>query len=194
LTRNLLTLQFLENGLIILNKKKLQIFKLNSVNNYQVINKEQFIEEITKILEDNKINNNFLTDNINIIVDSTYSNLYLSTLKYIFKELSFNKIEFINIINILNPKGNEIIIDISSNSIKVFYKDTILYTNIYYSKYKQFLGTYIKNIKKTNNINSIHIYGTHTCSKKFIEDIEKICKIKTYIYTNPELIPIKLLI
>ena len=101
--RNLLTIQFIENGLIILNKNKLIKYKLKSINNYFITNKELFIEEISNIIETNKINNNLLTDNIKIIVDSTYSELYLSNLKEIFKELSFNKVDFINIIDILPP-------------------------------------------------------------------------------------------
>ena len=194
MARNLLTIQFTSNGLIILNKKKLYSFELNSINNYQVINKENFIEEINHILVDKKINNNILTDNINILIDSTYTDLYLSCLKDIFKDLSFNKITFTNIMDILKLQENEIIIDVSDNNIKIFYKDTLIYNNIYYSKHKQTIGMYIKNIKKTNDIKCIKLYGTHKNSSKFIEDIEKITKTHTYIYSNPELIPIKLLI
>lgn len=192
--RNLVTLQFIENGLIILNKEKLNKYKLKSVNNYQVINKEQFIEELTNIIDINKINNKILTDNIKIIIDQTYSNLYLSNLKEIFKELSFNKIEYINIIDILKPKEQELIIDISYNSIKIIYKDTIIQSNIYYSKYKSILSIYLKNILKTYNIKYLYIYGNYPFTNKFIEDLEKICKIKTYLYTQPDLIPISLLI
>ena len=194
MTRNLLTIQFTNNGLIILNKRKLYVFELNSVNNHQVINKEKFIDEVNHLLEDNKINNSILTDNINIIIDSSYTDLYLSSLKDIFKDLSFNKITFTNIIDILKPQGNEIIIEISNNSIKMFYKDTLIYNNIYYSKHKQAIGIYINNVKKTNDIKSIKLYGTYKITPKFIEDIEKITKTHTYIYSNPELIPIKLLI
>lgn len=192
--RNLITLQFIENGLIILNKEKLSKYKLNSVNNYQVINKEQFIEEISNIIDINKINNKILTDNINIIIDKTYSNLYLSTLKDIFKELSFNKIEYINILDILKPKEQEIIIDISYNSIKIIYKDTIIQSNIYYSKYISILSIYLKNILKIYNIKYLYIYGNYPFNNKFIEKIERTCKIKTYLYTQPDLIPISLLI
>lgn len=192
--RNLLTIQFIEDGLIILNKNKLIKYTLNSINNCYVINKELFIEEISKIIEYNKINNNLLTDNIKIIVDSDYSDLYLSNLKDIFKELSFNKIDFMNIKDIFKPRDNELFIDISNKSIKIISKDTIYKTNVYYSKYKQILLIYIKTINKHHPIKTIYLYGTYTYTDKFIAELEKICKIKTYIYTKPELIPIKLLI
>ena len=192
--RNKITLQFIENGLIILQKEKLSKYKLESVNNYTVINKDLFIEEITNIIDINKINNKLLTDNIKIIIDQTNNKLYLSNIKEIFKELSFNKIEFINIVDILKPKDHELIIDISYNSIKIIYKDTIIQSNIYYSKYKSILSIYLKSILKIYNIKYLYIYGNYQFTNKFIEDIEKICKIKTYLYTQPDLIPISLLI
>ena len=192
--RNQITLQFIENGLIILQKEKLNKYKLESINNYTVINKDLFIEEITNIIDINKINNKLLTDNIKIIIDQTNNKLYLSNLKEIFKELSFNKIEFINIVDILKPKDHELIIDISYNSIKIIYKDTIIQSNIYYSKYKSILSIYLKSILKIYNIKYLYIYGNYQFTNKFIEDIEKICKIKTYLYTQPDLIPISLLI
>ncbi len=192
--RNLITLQFIENGLIILNKEELNKYLLKSVNNHQVINKDIFIEEINKIIHTNKINNNLLTDNINIIVDTTYSNLYLSNLKEIFKELSFNKINFINITDIFKPKSNEIIVELSTSSIKIISKDQIIQSNIYYNKHKQLLSIYLKNILKNTNIQYLYLYGNYSYTNKFIKDIEQICKIKTYIYTQPDIVPIRFLI
>ncbi len=192
--RNLITLQFIENGLIILNKDNLSKYIIKSVNNYQIINKDLFIEEINKIIQTQKINNNILTDNINIIVDNTYTELYLSTIRDIFKELSFNKIEFIKQEKILNPKSNEIIVDISINNIKIITKDNTFQSNIYYSKHKQILSLYVKNILKTNNIKCLYLYGNYIFTNQFIKEIEQICKIKTYIYTQPDLIPIRILI
>ena len=192
--RNIITIQFVIDGLIILNKEKINKYKLKSVNNYQVINKELFIDELSKIIDKNEINKNLLTDNLNIIIESTYTELYKSNLKEIFKELSFNKIEFINTIDIFKPKDNEIIVDISTNSIKILYKDTIIQTNIYYSKYISILNIYMKNILKNYNIKYLYLYGNHSYDKSFIDNLEKTLKIKTYIYTQPELIPIRLLI
>ena len=164
--RNQITLQFIENGLIILQKEKLNKYKLESINNYTVINKDLFIEEITNIIDINKINNKLLTDNIKIIIDQTNNKLYLSNLKEIFKELSFNKIEFINIVDILKPKDHELIIDISYNSIKIIYKDTIIQSNIYYSKYKSILSIYLKSILKIYNIKYLYIYGNYQFTNK----------------------------
>ena len=192
--RNTITLQFIENGLIILHKQKLIKYKLKSVNNYTIINKENFINEINKIIQINKINNDFLTDNINIIIDNSYTNLYLLNLKEIFKDLSFNKIEFINIEDIIKLKDNEILVDISTSNIKILYHNHTIDNKIYYSKHKQILIMHIKKIKKNHNIEYIYLYGDYHYTPKFIEDLETSCNIKVYIYTKPELIPIKLLI
>ena len=88
--------------MIIFYKDKLSEYILKSVDNYQVINKNIFIEELNKIIQTNKINQNIITDNLYIIVDSTLTNFYLSNLEQLFKELSFNKIEYINILDLIN--------------------------------------------------------------------------------------------
>ena len=120
--RNKLYIQFIENGLIIFYKDKLSEYILKSVDNYQVINKSIFIEEINKIIQTNKINQNIITDNLYIIVDSTLTNFYLSNLEQLFKELSFNKIEYINILDLINITDEELIVDISTSNIKTITK------------------------------------------------------------------------
>ena len=72
---------------------------MSSVDNYKIINKQIFIEEITTIMNENNINKKIITDNLNIIIDDTYSNYEKENLIDLFKELSFNQINFINIMN-----------------------------------------------------------------------------------------------
>lgn len=192
--RKVITLQFIENGLVILSQHTVKKYILNSVNNYLIINKDSFIEEFSKIIEANKINNNLLTDNINILSDPSCSELYKNTLKEIFKELSFNKIDFINIVNIFKPKSSEVIVDLSTNNLKIITKEIFINTNIYYSRHKQILSLYIKELLKNSSIQSIYIYGNNVYTSKFLKEIENICKIKTYVYQQPDLIPISLLI
>ena len=192
--RNLIYLQFTENGLIILHNKELKEYIIKSVNNYEIINKDQFIKEISNILENNKVNNKILTDNINIITDSTYSSFYLSNLESLFKELSFNKIEFTNILSIINIKDDELIIEISTSNIKFLSNIINIKNNIYYFKHKSILSIYLKSIVKKHNIKTIYIIGNYPYNKKIIDHIERITTSKVYIYTQPNLIPIKLLI
>lgn len=192
--RNLITIQFIEDGLIILNQNELKEYSLKSVNNHQVINKELFIQEFSPIIESNKINNKIFTDNLNIIIDSSYSNFYLSNLEQLFKELSFNKIEFINILDIIKLNNNELLIELSTTSIKFITNTMLLNCNIYNNKYKSIISILLKEVLKNTQIKTIYIYGKHNLNKKNIEYIEKISNSKVYIYTQPNLIPIKLLI
>ena len=192
--RNLITIQFIEDGLIILVQKRLKEYILRSINNYQIINKELFIKELTNIIDENKINNKIFTDNLNIIIDSTYSEFYLSNLEQIFKELSFNKIELINILDIIKLKNTELLIELSTNNLKIISNTITMNSNIYNQKHKSILNIYLKEIIKTYKIETIYMYGKYSLSQKNIEYIERISGSKIYIYTQSNLIPIKLLI
>ena len=110
--RKLIYLQFTENGLIILHNKKIKEFILKSVNNHIIDNKDLFVEEINSILEKNNINNKIVTDNLNILIDSTYSNFYIFSLEMLFKEISFNNIKFTNITDIIELKEEELLVKI----------------------------------------------------------------------------------
>ena len=161
--------------------------------NYKVINKQLFCEEFNKIIEENKINNRILTDNINIIIDDTFKEIDKENLKTILKELSFNKILFINGINIFHLDDNELLINISENNIKFYYYSKILNINIYFKKYKQILNTYIKEILKKYNIKIIKIYGDYKDINNIAKYIEKVLFKEVYTYSYSELMPIKLL-
>ena len=191
--RQTVTIQFIQNGIIVFNKHQLQKYPLSSVENYKVINKQLFCEEFNKIIEENKINNRILTDNINIIIDDTFKEIDKENLKTILKELSFNKILFINGINIFHLDDNELLINISENNIKFYYYSKILNKNIYFKKYKQILNTYIKEILKKYNIKIIKIYGDYKDINNIAKYIEKVLFKEVYTYSYSELMPIKLL-
>lgn len=192
--RNKLYIQFIEKGLIIFYKDKLSEYILKSVDNYQVINKTIFIEEINKIIQTNKINQNIITDNLYMIVDSTLTNFYLSNLEQLFKELSFNKIEYINILDLINITDNELIVDISTSNIKTITKTKSLSFNIDNLKHQTILIIILKNLLKNYTIKTIYVYGNHPFISKISKYIEQKLGIKVYIYTQPNLIPLKLLI
>ena len=189
--RKEITIQFIQQGIIILNNNQLIEYQLNSVDNYKVINRELFIEEIQDILNILKINKNILTSNINIILDTTYSELEKEIIENIFKELSFNKIKYLNMIDLFKINKEELLIDISLNNIKIYYLDEIIELKIYFSKYIQTLSIILKSILKKNNIKVIKLFGNH-CNNKIINQIEQITKKKVYIYSQPNLVPVQL--
>ncbi len=191
--RTTITIQFIQDGIIVYHHNKLNTYHLISVENYKFINKQLFYEELSNIINENNINNHLLTDNINIIIDNTYTNLELDNIKSIFKELSFNKITFINLINIFHLNKNELLIDISNNIIKIYYNNDIININIYFNKYKQLISIYLKELLKKENINIIKVFGDYKEINNIITYLEKTIFKEIYSYSYPELMPIKLL-
>lgn len=192
--RNTNTIQFVQNGILFINKRDLIFKKLKSVDNYKIINKSQFIEEFSVIINKYKFNNKFLTDNMNIIVDKSFNDLEKEIISNIFKELSFNKIDFIDLISLLKIKNTEIILDISKNYLKIYFNNQIIENKIYFSKYTPIIILYLKSLILKNNIKTIKIFGNYINKEKILMELEKELNIKTYIFSYPELMPIKLLV
>ena len=187
------TIQFIQNGIIVFTNHKLLKFIMSSVDNYKIIDKSIFIEEITTIIKDNNINNHILTDNINIIIDDTHTNYDKENLSQIFKDLSFNQINFINLITIFSLDNHELLIDISNNIMKFYYQGQLLSINVYFNKYKQTLITYLKDIIQEENIKTIKIFGNYDELSTLVKQISKTIFKDIYIYSHPDLMPIKLL-
>ncbi len=190
--RNKLTIQFTQNSILILYNKKLNSYQVQSVNNYKVINKDLFIEEMTNIIDINKINNHILTDNISIIMDNTYTNLDQRILESIFKELSFHIIEFINILDIIKIKPNQVLLDISKNIIKIYHLNKIYQLPIHPSNYKSILYMYLTPIIRKYNIKEIKIFGNYKIKPSILDYLSTKHNIKISTYKNPSLVPINL--
>ncbi len=191
--RSTITIQFIVNGIIVFTNNKLLKFIMSSVDNYKIIDKQIFLEEITTIINENNINNHILTDNINIIIDDLYNNYDKENIKQIFKDLSFNQINIINLINIFTLNNHELLIDISNNIIKFYYNNQLLSINVYYNKYKQILMMYLKDIVQDENIKAIKIFGNYDDLSTLVKYISKTILKEVYIYSHPDLMPIKLL-
>ena len=191
--RSTIIIQFIVNGIIVYTNNKLLKFIMSSVDNYKIIDKQIFLEEITTIINENNINNHILTDNINIIIDDIYSNYDKENIKQIFKDLSFNQINIINLINIFTLNNHELLIDISNNIIKFYYNNQLLSINVYYNKYKQILMMYLKDIVQDENIKAIKIFGNYDDLSTLVKYISKTIIKGVYIYSHPDLMPIKLL-
>ncbi len=191
--RQTITLQFIQNGIILLKNSDILEYQFKSVDNYKIINKDDFINEISPILNNQNINKQILTDNINLIIDNTYTSIEKDIIINIFKELSFNNISFQNITDILNIKEQELIIDISTNNIKIYYINGVIEQKIYFNQYHQLLSILLKNIKESHNIKIIKLFGNKCNNPKIISKIEKHSNAKVYIYSHPNQVPINLL-
>ena len=189
--RNTITIQINFNNIIIYQDNEYKKYFLkHSINNYKIYNKEIFIEDFKNIIDKLKINNKLLTDNINIIIDSSYKEDDQILLKETFKELSFNKIKLVNNLTLINNQDNEIIINICNKNIKIYHNNNVLDINVYFNKHIETLSTYIKEMIKQYKIKTIKVYGDYKELNKMIYKVERKVRKEVYIYTHPELIPI----
>lgn len=191
--RKTITIQFIQNGILLLNNNYIQEYNLKSVDNYKIINKEQFTLEISQLLKKTKINNSLLTDNINIIIDNTYSIIEKENITNIFTELSFNKILFLELTKLFNFKKQELLIDLSTNNIKIYYMNEVIDQKVYFNKYSQTLSILLKNIIENHSIKTIKLFGNACNNKNIISLIEKYSNAEVYIYSHPNQVPIILL-
>lgn len=192
--RNTITLQFTFNGILILSKNKLNEYSLNDcVDKYKVINNQIFIKKIKEILDDLKINQGLLTDNIDIIIDKTYTDLDKNVLEKTFKDISFNKIKFLDLTDKLLTTNNEAMISIHHQATKIYYLNDVIYTDIYFNKHLEILDILIKELNNRYNIKIIKLYGDNQIINKILKFYEKNKKIQAYKFSDPNQIPINLL-
>lgn len=189
--RNTITIQINYNNIILYLNNEYKTYEFKSISNYKITNKISFIEELNKILELNKINNKLLTDNVNVIIENNYTEDDSNKLIDILKELSFNNIKLINSKDILNIKENDLIINVSDNNIKLYHNHNLLDINIYFNKHLDILAIYIKELIQDYKVKNIKLYGTYKLLHKIVNKLERKVRKEVYIYTQPDLIPIR---
>ena len=189
--RNTITIQINYNNIILYLNSEYKTYEFKSISNYKITNKISFIEELNKILELNKINNKLLTDNVNVIIENNYTEDDSNKLIDILKELSINHIKLINSKHILNIKENDLIINVSDNNIKLYHNHNLLDINIYFNKHLDILAIYIKELIQDYKVKNIKLYGTYKLLHKIVNKLERKVRKEVYIYTQPDLIPIR---
>ena len=190
-----LIIKFTYDGILLLNKNLISNYSLiSSVENYKIINRQKFISSLNKIIDKLKINKHLFSENISIIIDSTYNKEDIEIITECLKELSFNKINYLNILNILKPYQKELIIELSNVSFKIYYLNNIYISNIYFQKPLQFITPFLNELIKSNNINYIKIYGSSNSIPTLLNYLERKYHIKAYYYSKPELYPMQLFV
>lgn len=190
--RNSIIIQLLEKEIVILNKKQLYKYQTLSVDNYKVINSTLLKKDFLKIINNQKLNNNILTDNITIIIDTSYTIDEQENIKKLFKELSFNEIKFIYINDLLLKKEQELNILVSDSLIKIYYMDKTYPLYYYNDKLCETLDMFLKPFTQKYNIKTIKMFGHEKSINQIINTIN-IHGVELYKYANPSMIPIILL-
>lgn len=192
--RKTVTIDITSNGINLLNNNKVLQYELLSVNNFSVINSDLFLKEFSQIIKKESINNHFLTDNIRLIIDNTYTSYDVANLESLWKELSFNKVITENITSILKLSNKSIAINIARNNVKIYFQHYVYHLRIYFGKYKENILLYLKEITKNYEIKNIKLFGNYKNLKEICTYLEENLNIKTYMYSYPDKVPIRQLI
>ncbi|MGN0967558.1 MAG: hypothetical protein ACI4OP_08300 [Candidatus Coprovivens sp.] len=188
--RNTINIQINNDNILFYINDEYKREQIPSLSNYKITNKIDFIEQLRTIIDKYKINNKLLTDNINIIIDNTYTKDDKDKIIDIFKELSFNNINLITNTDILQKNNNDLIINVSNNNIKFYHKYKNIDENIYFDKYLEILTLYIKEYISKYKIKCIKLYGDYKDMQKLINKLERKVRKEVYIYTQRDIIPL----
>lgn len=188
--RNTINIQINNDNILFYINDEYKREQIPSLSNYKITNKIDFIEQLRTIIDKYKINNKLLTDNINIIIDNTYTKDDKDKIIDIFKELSFNNINLITNTDILHKNNNDLIINVSNNNIKFYHKYKNIDENIYFDKYLEILTLYIKEYISKYKIKCIKLYGDYKDMQKLINKLERKVRKEVYIYTQRDIIPL----
>ena len=188
--RNTINIQINNDNILFYINDEYKREQIPSLSNYKITNKIDFIEQLRTIIDKYKINNKLLTDNINIIIDNTYTKDDKDKIIDIFKELSFNNINLITNTDILHKNNNDLIINVSNNNIKFYHKYKNIDENIYFDKYLEILTLYIKEYISKYKIKCIKLYGDYKDMQKIINKLERKVRKEVYIYTQRDIIPL----
>ena len=91
-----------DDELFIIDKKRIINNKLNSICKGLIVNKEMFINEFLKIVKKEKIKLKLLNNSIKIVNNTYFHSSDLFYIENIFNELGFEKIEFLDIKELLS--------------------------------------------------------------------------------------------
>lgn len=187
--RNSIVIGFLDAAIILLNKNKIYTYPSLSVNNYKVTNSNLFKKVFLNIITEQDLNKNILTDNVNVIIDTSYTIDEQEKLNKIFKELSFNEISFIYINDLLLSKEQELNVLVGEEFINIYYKDKTYPLYYYHDKLCETLDIYLKSFTLKYNIKTIKLFGNESSISKVLSEIN-IHGVDLYKYANPTQIPI----
>ena len=170
-----------DNELIIIYKKKTIIKDFKSIKKGYIIDKDLFINEFLNVLKKEKIKNKLFGDKIKIVKNIYFKEADLFFIEFIFNELGFLKITYIDIRKFLLDQ-TATYIEINKDYMVLYLKDG-LYLNLSLFKDIPQIITYFKELIRKRII----LFG----SNKYIpqikinnKDVYFIDTSKTFILDN----------
>jgi hypothetical protein len=147
-----------------------------------IINKNKFIKSFNKMLLVNNIKKGILNENIIVITNNNYSNLYKLIIKDILVELNYKNIKYINELSFLKIKKDDLYINYNYNYYYLYYvdeKNKIQFLDYFNNPFNK---ENINNIINYLNKKNIYIYGKNTSELLNILNSD----IKYYVYNNSD--------
>ncbi len=154
----------------------------------KIYNTDIFIKSFANILKKHKLNKGMLNNNIYVILDPNYSQLEIEALKYCLEKLSFNKINFINVLDFHKFKKNNIFIIIHKNYLHISYLnykqriESVFVDFRLFSNNTKILCNCISSLIKKKKI---IIFGFNHDTEMLAQKIEEYTHNKTFYINDP---------
>lgn len=156
--------------------------KKTILKNGKISKPQEFIKCIESILKKYKLNKNIIT-NINVLIDPNYTQADTMILNNILEKLSFNKIEFISIISLLDINKQKVWLIVNKNYlhlIQLNYKNKIETIFIDYKLFKNIINLLIKHLSIFLKRKQVILVGNYSDLEALAVKIEKESGSKTY--------------
>ncbi len=142
-----------------------------------VINKEKFIKKMEQVINEYHINKNIFNNNINVIINNSYSSIDKEILKEILEILNYKKINFIQEINYLDLDKKKLYINFNNRFFYIYNIDNQGKVKINYYDNNEINNLLITKIIKLYKKEKIYILG-----KNYIELVKLLKKEKIDYY------------
>ncbi len=156
-----------------------------------IINKEKFIKKMEQVINEYHINKNIFNNNINVIINNSYSSIDKEILKEILEILNYKKINFIQEINYLDLDKKKLYINFNNSYFYIYHIDNQGKVKISYYDNNEINNLLILKIIKLYRKEKIYIFG-----KNYIDLIKilKKEKIDYYFFEDSNNLLIKIIL
>ena len=182
---NFINLYNYKNNLVIKVKPSKGILKYGKVTD-----RDKFLKTYSKILLDNKLNNNLFPSNITVIINGLYNREDKKLLINILEELNYKNIKFIKETKYLKVKRSNIVINCNLDYLYMYYYDGYGNLQIFNIDYNSFSKSIIKELLKKNNHKVYYLFGKNY--PEFISVLESL-KVKYFYYEKGDNIILELI-
>lgn len=184
-----LIMYIIDNDLYLYKDKLIKEKAKPNVFRYGKISKpKEFIKFFESIIKKYKLNKSLLNNSITVIIDPTYTQADTDILNDILDKLSFNKISFINIINLLVITRKRIYFIIAKHYmylIHLNYKNNVETIFIDYKLFKNNINILLNHLIIFFKKKQVIVLGITGEIDSIAEKIEELSKTPTFYIQEP---------